>query len=280
MKAPLLSPPFQGIRDRAVAARARGGFPRLITWKLRGFAAFNRYYLKRHFHTVRVLKPIPSSNVPCAVVVYLNHAAWWDPLVCLLLQREFFCGRPSFAPIEARQLERYRALQGLGFFGIRPGFAGARRFLETGNSILSESNAMMWVTPEGRFADVRERPAHFRSGLGHLARLGCDFHYLPMAIEYVFWEERKPEVLAAFGEAIPVRRDTAYLHPAGDWEIFLADRLEALQDRLAHAAIKRDGRRFHTIFRSRTAVHVGYDLKHCIRACFTPGRSQFHHGSK
>src|SRR3954451_16276173 len=86
------------------------------------FAAYSRGYLRRRFRGVRVLKSgLPPSESPHPLVVYLNHAAWWDPLVCLLLARKFFPHRTAFAPIDAAMLTRYRFFSRLGFFLVEPG---------------------------------------------------------------------------------------------------------------------------------------------------------------
>ena len=83
------------------------------------FAAYTRSYVGRHFHSVRILKSgLPPRDCARPLVIYLNHAAWWDPLVCLLLSREFFPDRTSFAPIDAAMLERYGFFKRLGFFGV------------------------------------------------------------------------------------------------------------------------------------------------------------------
>ena len=68
------------------------------------FTRYSRGYVRRHFHTVRVLKThaLPNSFHELPVAAFANHASWWDPLICLLLAAEYFPGRSSFAPIDAR----------------------------------------------------------------------------------------------------------------------------------------------------------------------------------
>ena len=52
------------------------------------------------------------------LVIYSNHASWWDPLVGLVLKSEFFADRTPFAPMDAAMLERYKLFARLGFFGV------------------------------------------------------------------------------------------------------------------------------------------------------------------
>ena len=194
--------------------------PHVSRGVMKVFAAYSRGYLRRRFHAVRVLKSaLPPRDCPHPLVVYLNHAAWWDPLVCLLLAREFFPRRTSFAPIDAAMLERYRIFKQLGFFGVEQGTTrGALTFLRTAQATLASSANALWLTPQGRFVDVRERPLRLQDGLGALATRTPNAAFIPLAIEYAFWTEPRPEILVAFGEPIvPAdrsnrRRVDAHLH--------------------------------------------------------------------
>src|SRR4051794_29389716 len=76
---------------------------RLLYW----FTWYSRRYVRRHFHSLRVsLAGLPPENHGLPLVIYSNHASWWDALVCLVLKDEFFGERAGFAPIDSRMLER------------------------------------------------------------------------------------------------------------------------------------------------------------------------------
>ena len=178
--------------------------PHVSAGVMKVFAAYSRRYVRRHFHSFRILRSgLPPRDSARPLVIYLNHAAWWDPLVCLLLTREFFADRTSFAPIDAAMLERYGFFKHLGFFGIEPQTPrGARKFLRTTHAILASSGNAVWLTPQGRFLDVRERPLRLQDGLGARARHEPSAAFVPPAIEYSFWTEPRPEILVSFGEPI------------------------------------------------------------------------------
>lgn len=234
--------------------------PRISPWLLRWFRWYAARYLKRHFHAVRLSRkgwPDAPHHVP--LVVYLNHAAWWDPLVALLLAGRLFPRRAAYAPIEANALGRYGFMKRLGFFGIDPETrSGGLRFLRVSRAILARADTALWITPEGRFADPRERPARFRPGLAHLARSLRSGVLLPLALEYPFWEERTPEALARFGEPISVEegRDRS----VADWNALLEAQLRTTQDALAQQAVRRDSRDFEVLLRGRAGVGGVYDL--------------------
>ena len=234
--------------------------PRISPWLLGWFRWYSARYLRRHFHALRLsrdCRPDVPDDVP--LVVYLNHAAWWDPLFGLLLAERLFPRRATYAPIEAKALGRYRFMERLGLFGIDPQTRrGGLRFLRLSRAILIRADTALWITPEGRFADPRERPAAFRPGLAHLARSLASGALVPLAIEYPFWEERSPEALARFGEA--VRIETRNDRTVADWNALLESRLRAAQDSLAEQAIRRDPREFETLLRGRAGVGGVYDL--------------------
>jgi 1-acyl-sn-glycerol-3-phosphate acyltransferase len=245
--------------DRAIL------LPKVSRRGLALFGAYVRLYLRRHFHGVRVLR---SSLVPLAghrpLLIYSNHASWWDPLVALTAQRALFPGRTIYGPIAAAALRRYPFLGRLGLFGVEaqsPG--GTHRFLRTAKEILARESAMLWLTPQGRFADARERPPQFRRGLGHLLARCPGVMVLPVAMEYAFWGERLPEALIAFGEPLENGIGSRQTMGSGDPSVLTRmseEKLARTQDSLAQASMSRDAERFETLLEGGAGVGGVYDL--------------------
>lgn len=253
-------------REESGETTSAAPLPRISPWLLGWFRWYSAGYLRRHFHAVRLSRasrPDVPDDLP--LVVYLNHAAWWDPLVGLILAERLFPNRATYAPIEAGALGRYRFLEQLGFFGVDPHApGGARRFLKVAQAVITRPDTALWITPEGRFADPRERPVHFRPGLAHLARSMRSGVLLPLAIEYPFWEERSPEALARFGE--PIRVEGRRERTVAEWNALLEARLRAAQDALARQAIRREPEEFETLLRGRAGVGGVYDVWGRLRA--------------
>ncbi|HMB74319.1 MAG TPA: glycerol acyltransferase, partial [Gammaproteobacteria bacterium] len=106
---------------------------------------------------------------------------------------------------------------------------------------------LLVMTAQGRFADVRSRPAGLRNGVAHLLHAQSGRIAVPVALEYVFWNERLPEALVAFGEpqrAVP-----------GESTAATTQRLDAAlvrtQDALRADAVRRDPERFEAILGGR-----------------------------
>jgi 1-acyl-sn-glycerol-3-phosphate acyltransferase len=239
--------------------------PRRWPWLLRGFRRYARRYVRKHFHAVRLSKAAAAFPPPGEpVLIVLNHPAWWDPLVGLVLG-DAFADRDQFAAIDAAAVNQYRFFARLGFVGVdTTSLRGAATFLRVGQAVLGESNRVFWVTAQGRFSDVRERPLGLRSGVGHLAARLERGVVVPLALEYPFWEERTPEALARYGEPIRVA-DHLGLDGKG-WTRLIEDALTRTLDGLNADAVSRDPDRFTTVLGGRAGVGGVYDLWRRVKA--------------
>lgn len=228
-------------------------------WLFRGFRRYARRYARKHFHAVRLAKagrPFPPADEP--VLVVLNHPAWWDPLLSIILSGT--CDdREHYGAIDAAALGQYRFFARLGFVGVDVhSLRGAATFLRVGAAILSRPGRAFWVTAQGRFTDPRVRPLGLRSGVGHLAARLTHGAVVPVAFEYPFWDERTPEALIRVGEPVRVTD-----HPGlsgKDWTAVIEDALTRTADALAADAQSRDPARFTTLVGGRTGVGGVYDL--------------------
>lgn len=276
----------QGDGGRRPAERLPQPSPRLFEV----FATYSRWYLSRHFHAVRLAGTVPRPDDDAALVVYFNHPSWWDPLVAIHLARSFYPERTAYGPIDAAMLERYGFFAKLGFFAVEAGtVVGARRFLAVAEALAAEPATALWITPEGRFTDPRRRPVRLRPGLGRLARRlgaaavgGRDTVLLPLAVEYVYWQERFPEVLLSFGEPLSAARLAVDLGSgaAAAWDERLAAALEAAQDDLAERAVARDPSAFEVLVGGRAGVSGVYDLWQAAKGFVTGNRYLREHGGR
>lgn len=233
------------------------------------FALFRRYakrYVGRHFHAVRISHAGPMPELPRRpVVIVVNHASWWDPLIGLILTGWMPAWRTHFAPIEGQGLAQYRFLERLGFFGIETGTSrGGLTFLRASLAILSMPESMLWITAQGAFVDPRERPVVLKPGIGHLARRLTGAIIVPLALEYPFWNDRCPEALVRFGP--PIDMASGGDRPAAEWTAIVEKALETTQDELAAEALTRDPGRFKTVLGGTAGVGGVYDMWRRLKA--------------
>ncbi len=238
-------------------------------------ALFHRYllwYLPRHFHAVRLARETwPTLPADRPIVVFTNHPSWWDPAMFILVHCTLMRGRPGYGPMEAAALARYGLLRRMGMFGIEADSrAGAATFLRLGGRVLADPSGVLWVTAQGRFADPRQRPVTLRPGLAHLARLAPETLLLPLAAEYPFWNESRPEALLRFGAPIEAAALRGRSTQAG--MRILEAALATAMDSLAQDAVARDQAPFRTLLEGSAGIGGVYDLWRRARAAIS-GRS-------
>lgn len=207
-------------------------------WVVRGFQAYATWLLRGKFQAMQVLPGADEALAPRMTgptIFYTNHPSWWDPLVLLHVAERLFGERPTYGPIAAEQLQRYRSLAHVGLFGVADGTKGAAEFLRLGQSVLTTAQSHLWLTAQGTFADARQRPAGLKPGLAHLALRVPGTALVPVALEYPFGTEARPSIALAFGAPVqPTKHDT----PATLLNT-LEQGLTATQDVLATAVINK-----------------------------------------
>lgn len=222
------------------------------------FTLYLRWYFWRGFHAVRMSRTsMPMVPPGRPVILYTNHPSWWDPALFILLSDVLMPDRRSFGPMERNALGRYNLLRRFGVFGIDTSHArGAARFLDVSLRVLADPSSALWITAEGEFTDPRRRPVRLRPGLAHLARRVEGAVLIPLAIEYTFWNERKPEALVRFGTPI----ETGGGPSVAEWTARLEGELAANMDALAAESTTRDPALFSPLLSGTAGVGGIYDL--------------------
>jgi 1-acyl-sn-glycerol-3-phosphate acyltransferase len=217
-------------------------------------------FCTQHMRALRVARwGLPELPADRPLVVYANHPGWWDGVAFMLLSRALFPERRMFIPMDAAALTRYRFMTRLGVFGVEAGsLRGAARFLRTATRVLDQPDRMLWMNAPGRFSDVRERPVPIVPGMVRLPEIAPRALFVPLALDYPFWTERKAEMLSGFGTPIPAAELLALPREARAPALSAA--LAATMDRLAQDAIARDPARFATLLQGREGMGGIYDL--------------------
>ncbi len=238
--------------------------PRLLSL----FRLYVRWYMRRHFHALRVANAGRIPPHAQSLVLFGNHASWWDPLTAMLLAHAILPHRQHYAPMDEAALNHYRIFRPMGFFPVRNGtMRGAAQLLRSGLEVLRRPNSALWITPESRFQDVRTRPVVFRTGLGGLMTRMGRLTAVPVAIEYTFWDERLPEILVNIGE--PLEIADGALEDARTWTNLLAYAISATLDELTLLATERDPAAFHTILHGGSGIGGVYELWTRIHCALT-----------
>lgn len=228
----------------------------------RVFAWYSERLLRKRFAAVRATIGTSellgdASRGEGAQLLLMSHASWWDPIIGSFLWRRHWSDRACRAPMDRRQLERFRFMRKLGVFGIDPDHPGSLDAMV--EYLLRERDAagerlLVAITPQGRFVDPRE-PIAVRPGAAAIAaRLGVR-SAVCLAIEYAFWNEQRPEVFLR-PERVSVDADAS----TATWQRAIAATMEANRRSLAEAVISRDATRFENVLAPRSDIHPVYDL--------------------
>jgi 1-acyl-sn-glycerol-3-phosphate acyltransferase len=236
--------------------------PPISGFTLRLFTRIVRRYFRSHFRSVMAQHAERLAAQSGPLIVYANHSSWWDPMISILLAQTLLPSCRHYAPMDADALARYPILRKLGIFPVEMTTArGAAQFLRTGCAILREGG-VLWITPQGRFADPRAWPLAFKPGLAALALRVPEATILPLAIEYTFWDERLPEALLHVAEAVTLETGSTTESATKQLETALGVAMLSLQK----ASIARDPHAFRPLLQGRRGTGGFYAFGRRLRA--------------
>jgi hypothetical protein len=218
---------------------------------------------RKAFHAVRIAPGTAEAFAQAAshagpVVVACNHQSWWDPLVGFLLHDRWFGDRRALCPMDRTQLAKFSFFRRLGVFGVDPDdAAGLRPFVRhVEERFAQDPRTVLMLTPQGQFVDPR-LPVRIRPGAAMVLARVPAAHAMSLAVEYAFWNDRRPEVfLRAATVAPPAERGEVRA-----WERAIEDAMNANAASLAQAVQSRDPARFAVLQGGTGArTHPVYDL--------------------
>jgi 1-acyl-sn-glycerol-3-phosphate acyltransferase len=216
------------MRDMLLEARKRPALEAV-------YARYGRRLLRRGFARIWLGgEPWPDADGP--TIAFLNHSAWWDPILTLFLSHDLF-RRDGYGIMHGAQLRRYPFFRRIGCFGVvGDGFEEARALVGYAASVLREGRRRtLWIFPQGELMPARV-PLSFRSGAARFARAVPEAPLLPVAVRYEFRHEQRPEVFARVGASLTVSARESALQLTRRLEQRMRHELAALDDDLARTA--------------------------------------------
>lgn len=186
--------------------------------------------MARSFSALHWSGQVPDIHPGTGILFYTNHPSWWDPATFSVLQERFFPERTAFGPIDAPTLARYPFLGRAGFLPVaHDSPASIRRLLAAASHILG-AGGVFWITAQGEFTDAQMRPVRLRPGLAHIARHSPGCVAIPVALDYRFTTESRPEAFIRFGTPHDPQEQDA---DRASLQIMLERCLERTMDELA-----------------------------------------------
>lgn len=234
-------------------------------WFCRLFQWYSRRLILKNFNAVRiepasdkVLESLDTHEGP--TMLLLNHQSWWDPILSAALARQFSPGRQVFAPMDRVMVKQFAFMRRLGIFGVDLDDPSAYKGMVQYATDLARHHPRpsFWITPQGRFVDVRA-PLELRPGAaaiaGRLHKFAAPPRVVCLAVEYPFWDDRKPELLLLARPCPTPPRPTTSL-----WHREMSRTLAEAMHELSKLAIARKPKALDILFgRGASGVNPVYD---------------------
>lgn len=184
---------------------------RFWTW-LADFVLFRM--LSHRFYALRVKNRafVQNRNKNYPVIIYAPHANWWDGIVGYTVMRTCFTGLRTRMMIE--EMNRFPLFGKIGAFPINKKSAQeAMKSLKFIVDDMKDPDMCFWIFPQGIIKPPNHRPFEFQTGLAYviqnIAKKHGGVNLFPLAVNYTFLREDRPEVLVEIGEPIVVDRSHA-----------------------------------------------------------------------
>jgi hypothetical protein len=189
-----------------------------------------------------------AGRHPGPLVCCMTHTSWWDPMTVICLHTRCFPWRQACAPIDRAVLQNVRIFRRLGLFGVDPDDPGSMPAVVSYavGRLQRDPQPTLWITPQGRFQDPRQA-MQIRPGVSAILARSPGALALAVAAEYVFWDDKKPELLV-HAEAI---RAPSSAGSTAAWHRAISRALPLAAERVAEAAVQRDPGRLVTVLGGR-----------------------------
>lgn len=173
-------------------------------WAESIFTLYIDRILRRHFHSITLLGPVPTYDSRHPLLILPNHSTWWDGFFVHLLNRRLF-KRPLYMLMLEEQLRRYRFFSRLGAYSISGdsprSIAETLRY--TVNILQDTPSPLVCIFPQGVLLPWHIRPLGYRRGAEHiLRRVEKPVTILPLAIRCEFLGEQYPAASLLFGSPV------------------------------------------------------------------------------
>jgi|TARA_R100000005_G_C4998913_1_gene205555 1-acyl-sn-glycerol-3-phosphate acyltransferase len=165
------------------------------------FDQYTRWSLKRRFNQIWVKQGYHPTSAS-KTVYFLNHNLWWDGLIPLYLNRNFF-KQKARALMEDKQMRQYTFFSKIGAFSInledpKASISSLRYAVES----MERDNSSLFIYPEGSITPPSESAPNFKDGLAWIYTKTEQVDFVPIHIYAHFMNGSKPELYLSIGESV------------------------------------------------------------------------------
>lgn len=175
-------------------------------WTWVGDNIFFFKMLEHRFYSLKIKNKelFNTRNPNYTNIFYTPHCNWWDGVVGYNLIRRVFNLKLR---IMIEELNRFPLLAQVGAFPVnKKSPQDSMKALKYIVDDLKKPDMGLWIFPQGIIRPPNYRPIEFQTGMTYIAQNIAKKHggvnLIPLAVNYVFLREDRPEVLVEVGEPI------------------------------------------------------------------------------
>ena len=147
-----------------------------------------------------------DTNVP--TILFAPHCNWWDGIVLYNTTHRIF---HKEIRLMVEELNRFPLLRRGGAYSVnKKSPQSAMKALQYSVDVVGDIRNMLCIFPQGIIRPPHYRPIEFQTGLAYIAENAVKrygkVNLIPMAIDYCFLRDNRPEVIVEFGKRIEMRK--------------------------------------------------------------------------
>ena len=145
-----------------------------------------------------------DTNVP--TILFAPHCNWWDGIVLYNTTHRIF---HKEIRLMVEELNRFPLLRRGGAYSVnKKSPQSAMKALQYSVDVVGDIRNMLCIFPQGIIRPPHYRPIEFQTGLAYIAENAVKrygkVNLIPMAVDYAFFRDNRPEVIVEFGERIEI----------------------------------------------------------------------------
>ena len=186
----------------------------------RMFSVYNKHILKKQFYKIHIkgINNITNRDKNLPSIMFGNHSNWWDGFLAFYLSFDLWKS-DQYLMMDIKQMRKYKFFKWIGAFSVnRESALESYESVKYAADLLKGRNTMLWIYPQGEMLPNDMRPLRFQNGLSKLLEMTGKVNLIPIAFNYEFIMEQRPEVFIHVSEGITVDEKlpkpdkTAYLN--------------------------------------------------------------------
>lgn len=151
-----------------------------------------------------------EKDVP--TILFAPHCNWWDGIVLYNTTHRIF---HKEIRLMVEELNRFPLLRHGGAYSVnKKSPQSAMKALKYSVDVVGDLRNMLCIFPQGIIRPPHFRPIEFQTGLAYIAENALKkygkVNLIPMAVDYAFFRDNRPEVIVEFGKRIELRQGNEF----------------------------------------------------------------------